>query len=203
MSKTVNQVGGTGAQLDSTRRARLIRRLQAAAHAASGRGQVLFDDDAVKLYEAARPALLADNIGYVAAISRRAPDHLCRLALILSLIDTAPAVTADHVRAAWACWDYALRSTRYLFGDRLGDPIADQLWTAIRQHSEDHAEWSRDELSSLLGKNRLAADRDNAVALLVRAGRLQETTRTAANGRAIRTWRAHNSPRAHDQRAVK
>jgi hypothetical protein len=193
MSKTVNQVSATGAQLDSTRRARLIGRLQAAAQAAVGRGQVLFDNDAVKLYQAARPALLADNVGYVAAISRRAPDHLCRLALILSLIDIAPAVTADHVRAAWACWDYALRSTRYLFGDRLGDPIADQLWTAIRQHSEDHTEWSRDELSSLLGKNRLAADRDNAVALLVRAGRLHQTTRTAANGRTIPTWRAHSS----------
>ena len=38
--------------------------------------------------------------------------------------------------AALACWDYAEASARYIFGDSLGDPVADEILRALRERPE-------------------------------------------------------------------
>ena len=36
-----------------------------------------------------------------------------------------------HLQAAIALWEYAARSARWVFGDTLGDPVADEIYRAL------------------------------------------------------------------------
>ena len=62
----------------------------------------------------------------------RAEAHVVRLALIYALLDRAEAIDRAHIDAALALWAYAARSARWIFGDTLGDPVADDIWSAIK-----------------------------------------------------------------------
>ena len=44
----------------------------------------------------------------------------------------APRIGAPHLLAALALWDYVERSAYFLFGDSLGDPLADDLLRLLR-----------------------------------------------------------------------
>jgi len=47
-------------------------------------------------------------------------------------LDKSPMVRAEHLRAAVALWEYCFASTLFIFGDALGDPIADAILEALR-----------------------------------------------------------------------
>ena len=42
-----------------------------------------------------------------------------------------PGIGTTHLEAALSLWDYAARSALYVFGDSLGDPMADEIWRAV------------------------------------------------------------------------
>ena len=54
-----------------------------------------------------------------------------------------------HLRAALACWAYAERSARFIFGDTLGDPVADEILRALRQQP---AGMTRNEIRDLFDR---------------------------------------------------
>lgn len=69
-------------------------------------------------------------------MTARAEAQVLRLSLLYALLDRSAVVRVNHLRAALAVWDYAERSARYIFGDALGDPIADEILTALRGSDE-------------------------------------------------------------------
>ena len=68
-----------------------------------------------------------------APILGRAEAQVLRLALVYALLDRSAFIDAPHLLAALACWDYAEASARYIFGDTLGDPVADEILRALRE----------------------------------------------------------------------
>jgi len=76
--------------------------------------------------------LAADDPGALlgAATARDAPQCL-RLSLLYALLDGASAIDLEHVEAAYALWRYCRASAAYVFGDSLGDEVADKLYEAI------------------------------------------------------------------------
>ena len=48
-----------------------------------------------------------------------------------------PPWCAGHLLAALAVWDYCEASARFIFGDALGDPVADEILRALRQAGEE------------------------------------------------------------------
>src|SRR5262249_50301925 len=66
------------------------------------------------------------------ALLARSEAHVMRLALLYTLLDRSEAIKAVHLLAALAFWDYCERSVRYVFGDGLGDPVADELLRLLR-----------------------------------------------------------------------
>jgi hypothetical protein len=42
-----------------------------------------------------------------------------------------------HLQAAKALWDYSAASVRYIFGDSLGDPVADEIMGELRKAGSD------------------------------------------------------------------
>lgn len=72
-----------------------------------------------------KPGLLGAAIG-------RAEAQVMRLACLYALLDSSDIVRLEHLRGALALWYYVEDSARYIFGDSLGDPLADELLGALK-----------------------------------------------------------------------
>ncbi len=70
-------------------------------------------------------------------MTARGPTHVWRIAMIYALIDRSRIIRRPHLDAALAVWEYAERSTRYIFGDALGYPVADHILQKLRSVSPD------------------------------------------------------------------
>ena len=108
-----------------------------------------------------------------------------RLAAIYALLDESRLIRLEHLDAALALWDYTDRSARYIFGDALGDPVADAILNALRQSGE----MSRTDIRDLFGRNQSAARIDRALGLLMSAGSVSRDRRDTG-GRPLEIWRA-------------
>jgi hypothetical protein len=108
-----------------------------------------------------------------------------RLSLLYALLDRSPAITAAHLTAALAVWDYGEASARYVFGDATGDPVADRILAGLREDGTDDPERPGRPVHA----QRLRESPGAALGLLRRAG-LVAGEREATGGRPRAVWRA-------------
>jgi hypothetical protein len=59
-----------------------------------------------------------------------------RLACLYALLDRRDCISVGNLRAALALWRYCEDSARFVFGDALGDPVAEELLLAIRASAD-------------------------------------------------------------------
>ena len=107
-----------------------IKRIIEVTH---GVREVSFSQKARPMWEAGYHDLSKEQPGLFGSIVARAEAHVVRLALIYALLDSRNEIDPAHLEAALALWRYAEQSARYIFGDTLGDPVADTILTALRQ----------------------------------------------------------------------
>src|SRR6185295_14596869 len=107
--------------------------------------------------------------GLLGAVTARGEAQVMRLALVYALLDQSPVIRVEHLRAALAVWEYAETSAEFIFGDRLGDPIADAILTALRQ---DPLGMTRTEIRDLFGRNQSADRIEIALLRLSEAGKV-------------------------------
>ena len=88
----------------------------------------------------------------------RAEAHVTRLSLLYAMLDRSPTVTIDHLTAALALWQFSEDSARYIFGEALGDPVADRLLEILMDNHDGMAQTA---LHRALG-NHVSAGRLNA-----------------------------------------
>ena len=106
--------------------------------------------------------------------------------MIYALLDRSAFIDAPHLLAALACWDYAEASARFVFGDALGDPIADEILRALRERPEG---MTRTELMHHFGRHLSGEQIGRALAVLAKGNFAKsETERTS--GRHAERWRA-------------
>lgn len=106
--------------------------------------------------------------------------------MIYALLDRSHVVRREHLEAALAQWGYMEASARYIFGDALGDPVADTILHALRDAGE--AGLTRTEISGLFGRNKDAAELSRALRMLVDE-RLAHMTMEGTSGRRAERWR--------------
>lgn len=70
--------------------------------------------------------------GLLGAITARAEAQTLRLSVGYALLDGSATVEQVHLEAAYALWRYCEDSAAHIFGDALGDDVADRLLAAIR-----------------------------------------------------------------------
>ena len=119
------------------------------------------------------------------AATGRAEAHTIRLALVYALLDSSPTIALPHLEAALAVWRYARDSTRWVFGDSLGDPTADDIWALAKERAHGI---SRTEVRDLFSRNKKVREIDRALATLVDAGRLQRHQSNDGTGRPAEIW---------------
>jgi hypothetical protein len=122
------------------------------------------------------PQVSVDHPGLFGAATARAEAHVIRLALLYALLDCARSIERVHLDAACALWGYSSRSAHWLFGDTLGDPVADDIWQAIKANTDG---LTKSDIRDLFSRNKSVKAINAGIDTLVRAGRLQRTTRSS------------------------
>jgi hypothetical protein len=105
--------------------------------------------------------------------------------LIYALLDLSEHICPEHLEAALAVWRYSAASARWILGDALGDPTADEIWTAAKERPGG---LTRTEVSDMFSRNKKRREIERALSVLEDAGRLRRETRHAARGRSAEVW---------------
>jgi len=163
------------------------QRLRTAVGYARSVGEMTRDDSARKLWNRVYPDLSEGKPGLLGAMIARAEAQVMRLACIYALMDHTSVVSEEHLRAALAVWRYAEDSARFIFGDSLGDPVADELLKAIRSRCEG---LTRTDISNLFGRNRGAREIGRALGVLSEQGLVREEHVSSGGGRPSEVWYA-------------
>lgn len=145
------------------------------------------DEQARKLWHSIYSGLTKGQPGMLGALTSRGEAHVMRLALIHAVLDCSPAITAEHVYAAMALWEYSERSCRAIFGDRLGDPVADEIMRMLRQADDEGV--TRTQIRDWFGRNKQVGHIERALELIEKLG-LATKRKQATGGRAAEVWRA-------------
>ena len=164
----------------------LIERLARAVRQARTEAALRLSPEARTLWWDTYPRLSAGAPGLLGAILGRAEAHVVRLALVYALLDESDAIDLGHLQAGLALWDYAARSATFIFGDSLGDRVADEIWKAIAKAASGI---TRSEIRDLLDRNKSKAEIDSALGVLVAAGRVERKAVTG-RGRPSELWSA-------------
>jgi hypothetical protein len=162
------------------------RALALAITAARDSGQLSFTAPARNLWHHAYQRLAEPQPGVAGQLAARAEAHTIRLALIYALLDRASAITPDHLQAALALQNYTIRSAAWALEPDTGDPIAEQIHTALRQAADG---LTRTQLRDLLHRNTPARRLDQALANLAAAGKA-DRQRILTAGRPAELWTA-------------
>lgn len=167
----------------------LLRRLRSAVEFARRLGETELRRDAAAsaLWHDVYADLSEGRPGLLGAVTSRAEAQAMRLALIYALLDASREIRRAHLEAALEVWRYADASARFIFGEALGDPLADEILAALRVATDGltRTEIIRD----IFGRHRAAEDISRALGSLAERG-LIRCERECTAGRTAERWRA-------------
>lgn len=153
-------------------------------------GAFMRDREADALWAKIYEPLEQEVPGLTGAILARAAAQVLRVSLVYALLDDQPAdrpvIRVPHLLAALAVWDYCKASTFAIFGDAIGDEVADRLLRAIKSGPQTDTD-----LYELLGK-RDGGRKDRALDLLQRLNRVHPL-KVPTDGRPITEWHVGSS----------
>lgn len=149
----------------------LGRQTKEAIEAARTIGRVTMKPEAAEFWEQIYPALSTDQPGLLGAITARAEAQTIRLALIYALLDRSPQIERVHLDAATAVWTFCESSARYIFGDLIGDSLADEILRVLRQAGSNGM--SRSDLYRLFALGHPAVKIGVALIRLLSAGKVR------------------------------
>ncbi|MCA9469793.1 MAG: MarR family transcriptional regulator, partial [Nitrospira sp.] len=175
-----------GGQTDKLNFSPLICRLKSAIESTRGIRKLNRDEGAREIWCAVYPQLSQGMPGLLGAVTSRAEAQVMRLACLYALLDGLTEIKATHLRAALAVWEYCDASAKFIFGDALGDPIADEILTALRNNFHG---LTRTGISDLFGRNRGKDQIGRALGTLLEAG-LVQMEQEETNGRNAERWYA-------------
>ncbi len=147
-------------------------------------GRITFDEHARVIWAKVYPDLSEGLPGLLGAVTSRAEAQVVRLSVLYALLDRSNVIRPEHLNAAIAVWEYAEASARYIFGDTLGDPMADELLRAIQASANG---MSRTEMRDLFKRHKSSEQIGAALKQLQTLGRI---TRRSVNtgGRPTEVW---------------
>jgi hypothetical protein len=173
-----------GGHFNETAIAPLVQRLHQAVQFGRAAGEVTRDERARAQWREVYSELSEGKPGLLGAVTSRAEAQVMRLACLYALQDMSYVVRPEHLTAALALWEYCEASARYIFGQRLGDPVADELLSALRKHAQG---MTRTEIRDWFQRNRKVQEIDRALLLLSKQGLIRRED-SQSGGRPVERW---------------
>ena len=130
--------------------------------------------------------LTEERHGMFGACTARAAAITLRVSLIYALLDGANEIRKEHLMAALEVWRYCEDSAKYIFGDALGDPTADEILRALRAAP---AGMTRTEVAALFDRHKSVAEISRAL-LVLHNRSLVRFEQQKTRGRSVERWYA-------------
>jgi hypothetical protein len=172
-----------GAGVDDLRLGPLVRELREVVEAARTIGCLHRSPEAGAIWRAVYADLSRERDGLVGALLGRTEAQVLRLSCCYAVLDQSAVIRPEHLEAALAVWGYCEASVLYLFGGRLGHPVADAILDALR-HS---GRLTRTQIRDLFARNRTTDQIQAALGMLARAGLAKPGSRDTG-GRPEEYW---------------
>lgn len=142
------------------------------------------DESAPAIWHKVYPDLSEGKPGLAGALIARAETQVMRLASVYALLDRSTLIRPAHLMAALALWEFAERSVYHIFGRALGDPIADDIYEALKSRPGG---LSRTQIRDLFQRN-VSRDRIGRALALLHRFKLAEPRSVATDGRPAEVW---------------
>jgi hypothetical protein len=159
-------------------------RLTNAVGYAKKAGLVSRDEEAREVWREVYGELSDGQPGLTGALLGRAEAHVMRLAMLYALLDSSVLIQGPHLLAALALWKYVEESVRHIFGDSLGDPVADELLRFLRSCPGGR---TRTEIRDYFQRHASAEHLGRALGLLLQHG-LAKRAPQQTGGRPSERW---------------
>jgi hypothetical protein len=142
------------------------------------------DQAAESLWEECYPELSQARPGLFGAATSRAEAQVLRLSAVYAVLDRSSVITAPHLEAALAVWEYCSATALELFGTSTGDVTADRIKLAIEESKEG---LSREQIRCLF-HGHVSSDRiESALEQLMCLGVLTHSVQPG-RGRPAKVW---------------
>jgi hypothetical protein len=174
--------GGEWPKVDKTS---LISQLRSALDFGKQQVEITLTEEAWSDWEEIYGPLSEGKPGMFGAVTGRAEAQVLRIAALFAVMDECEYIDREHLAAGLAIWQYAEDSARHIFGNAMGDSVADTILLALGAAGEDGM--TRTQIRDLFGRN-VKADRITpALTLLFKEGRLS-VSRKSTGGRPVERW---------------
>jgi len=151
------------------------------------------DEQARALWAEVYPTLSDGLPGLLGAATARAEAQVLRISALYAALDCSSFITVRHLVAALSVWDYCLGSARYIFGDAIGDPIADRIREALFDAGEEGM--TRTQIRNLLNRHASGERIARALSALAAVG-LTSRQIMITEGRPAEVWIATKATKA-------
>jgi Protein of unknown function (DUF3987) len=148
--------------------------------------RITMTDLAAEAWEKNYAVLSGDRLGLLGAILGRAEAQVIRIALIYALLDNTERIDLPHLRAALAVWGFCEDSTTQIWGDLIGDDVADAILAALK--TAGLAGMGRTEMSNLFSRHVSSARISMALESLQRADKAERMP-GPTEGHGEQRWR--------------
>jgi hypothetical protein len=142
------------------------------------------NEDAEQLWVEVYPELSEGKPGLSGALTGRAEAQTMRLACLFALLDLTTEIRPEHLMAGLAVAAYVAESVRHVFGDSLGDPVADELLRLL--HASPNG-LTRTEIRDYFQRN-ASADRIGRALGLLLQHKLAHKEQQETGGRPSERW---------------
>lgn len=173
-----------GGRFDDVDQEPVIRRLGDAVEKARLTGELRRSEGAREVWHNVYPKLSEGKPGLLGALIARSEAQVMRVACLYALLDRSDEIGEAHLLAALALWDYAERSAEYIFGDALGEPVADRILRELRSSGDG---LSRSAILAAFGHHRRTREIGQALGLLREQG-LAASRKVPTGGRPAEVW---------------
>ena len=147
------------------------------------------DDEAKALWRQVYAELSEGKPGLLGAVTARAEAQVMRLACLYAILDLSELIKLDHILAGLSVWNYCEQSARYIFGESLGDPLADEIKNILDGEQDG---MSRTELSNYFKRHKKSEQLERALTMLVAQGMVFKETEETTGRSVTRYFSARN-----------
>jgi hypothetical protein len=161
----------------------LVRRLRSALDFGREVGRIRWGATAREVWEKTYGPLSEGRPGLLGAVTGRAEAQVVRIASIYAVLDESSSVKIEHLEAALAVWRLCEQSARRIFGDNLGDPMADRIYEELGRRPDG---MTRNSIRDLFRRHRNSEEIGRALDTLERSERARRTSEDTGGRRAER-----------------
>jgi hypothetical protein len=165
----------------------LVERIREAVQFARSVGEIARTEETWADWERIYGPLSEGKPGLLGAMIGRAEAQVTRLSALYAVLDQSEVIRPEHQAAAVAVWDFCEASARYIFGEKLGDPTADEILAALRRTLNG---LTRTQIRDLFARHKGKAQVARALDVLVQQNLAFCRTVPDTGGRPAEHWYA-------------